>query len=923
MGALPATEVHVIDATRIEAVTGPGSPGPADVRVSQNGTDAIAPGAFTYQGQPAVWVVDPPAGAVAGGTRVRVLGTGFPVGEAVSVSFGGAAASNVVVVDSNTIEARTPRGVPGPCAVRVTGGDVDALHPNGFSYFDPASYPGTWGDPIDGTLNVTVIDSSNGGRVGGATVVVGQAGATTFNSSTNDQGQVTFSAATLVGDQIVTATKTGYQVAQMAGFDATNLTLALDPIPSCEDMGDIPCDQLTEPGPVAYFEGHILGSSKAPTIPWGECRDYLNVASGLCQPCDSDDACAEGQHCAELPGQGFACTLGCETDADCADTFDCVDVTNEGKAKQCVPPPGEVRVYCDITDPDMWSDDVIPYPGVQVLNGSDTVFISTRLGNYAAFCWRGQYVRGEFRPEALGVTRHLGAFANAEQVTADITIDIPLRRRVSIVVDAPPMGQPGEAETSVYTYLNLRGDGVLPFPLLTGTGESPTFEERLPELTGVLHDAAWDFYVQVDVSSIGGYSASIEPGISDIADDLDLALGPEGWELRSDVPSTTRGIASRDGEVLAVGDGGRIALSFGDSHWALQASGTDRDLYAVDVFASDAAVAVGAAGVATHWDGFLWHVAETGVIATLEAVSMPAADEAWAVGGGQVLRWKDDAWSLVFDAGVPLHGVLALPSGAVFVVGDDGFIASFNGLGWVTEDAGTTATLRAIWGTDEVAPRIVGDDGTALRLTDEGVVAETVPTARDLLAVWGEGADNIYAVGARGVVMHFDGEVWVDESNPDHKGTLRAVGGPAEKLRAMGSHELVLGPILGIPEDLNPADGSFLETRLRWSVTESISPHFTMLDFSGQTGPCFACGSYFMLPYSSWRAVLDGDLNEAWFPLPSPAAMDALGLGFSIESLTIYRVLVDDAFDFDHTSNNGFFNVSWKSWAVRAATYLR
>ncbi|PKN56459.1 MAG: hypothetical protein CVU56_15985 [Deltaproteobacteria bacterium HGW-Deltaproteobacteria-14] len=923
VGALPATAIQVIDATHIQAVTGPGSPGPADVRVTQAGLDAVRAGAFTYQGQPAVWVVDPPAGAVAGGTRVRILGTGFPVGQAVEVSFGGAAASNVNVIDMNTIEARTPRGFPGPVAVRVKGGDVDATHPNGFSYFDPASFPGTWGDPIDGTLNVTVIDSSNGGRVTGATVVVGTAGATTFNSSTNDRGQVTFSAASLLGDQIVTATKSGYQTAQIAGFDATNVTLALDPIPTCSDIGDVPCDQITEPGPVAYLEAHIIGSAKAPTLPWGECRDYLDVASGLCQPCGTDDDClGAGQRCAELPGQGFSCTNACESDLDCADTFRCQDVTNEGQAKQCVPPPGEIRVYCDITNPDMYADDAIAYPGVLVNATTNSVYISTRLGNYAAFCWRGQYVRGEFRPEVMGVTRHLGAFANGDQVVADVAMDIPLKRHVSIAVDAPPMGTPGEATTTVMTYLNLRGDGVLPFPPLTDTGgTAPTFEEKLPELTGVLHDAAWDFFVQVDVPSLGGYSASEELGIDDIADDLDLALGPDGWELHADVPATTRGISTRDGEVLAVGDGGRIAQSFGDNHWALQASGTDRDLYAVDAFASDAAVAVGAGGVATHWDGFLWHVADTGVFATLEAVSMPAADEAWAVGGGKVLRWSGGAWSLMFDADVPLHGVLALASNDVWVVGDGGYVARFNGLGWIPVETGVAATLNAIWGAVGVGPVVAGDGGVVLRFGDGAFTRDEVPTVHDLLALCGEGDGDIYAVGARGAVLHFDGEAWRDESHPDHKATLRAVGGPAEKLRAMGSHELVLGPILGIPDDLDPPDGSFLDKRLRWTVTESIEPHFTLLDFSGAAGPCFACGAYFMLPYSSWRAVLDGDLNEAWFPINSASSIG--GLGFAVESLTIYRVLVDDKFDFDHTSNNGFYNVAWKSWAVRGATYIR
>src|SRR5690606_23939608 len=100
---------------------------------------------------------------------------------------------------------------------------------------------------------------------------------------------------------------------------------------------------------------------------------------------------------------------------------------------------------------------------------------------------------------------------------------------------------------------------------------------------------------------------------------------------------------------------------------------------------------------------------------------------------------------------------------------------------------------------------------------------------------------------------------------------------------------------------------------------ESVEPDFTLLDFQGAAGPCLICGQYFMIPYTLWRSVLDGDLTQAWFPRPQGGAT----IFFEVLPLTLYRVLVDGRFDFDSTANNGFFNVGWRSWAVRGATYLR
>ncbi len=73
---------------------------------------------FTYIGQPTVTSVSPNNGPVAGGTAVTITGTNFAAGA--TVTFGSAAATNVVVVNSTTITAKTPAGSAGAVTVTVT-----------------------------------------------------------------------------------------------------------------------------------------------------------------------------------------------------------------------------------------------------------------------------------------------------------------------------------------------------------------------------------------------------------------------------------------------------------------------------------------------------------------------------------------------------------------------------------------------------------------------------------------------------------------------------------------------------------------------------------------------------------------------------------------------------------------------------------
>jgi IPT/TIG domain len=73
---------------------------------------------------PTVTITDlaPSHGPIAGGTSVTIRGSGF--GQGASVTFGGVAATDVVVVDQFTITATAPAGAgPGPITVAVTNTD--------------------------------------------------------------------------------------------------------------------------------------------------------------------------------------------------------------------------------------------------------------------------------------------------------------------------------------------------------------------------------------------------------------------------------------------------------------------------------------------------------------------------------------------------------------------------------------------------------------------------------------------------------------------------------------------------------------------------------------------------------------------------------------------------------------------------------
>ncbi len=98
-----------------------------------------------------VTAVSPATGSTFGGTTVTITGAGFVSGA--SVLIGGTAATDVVIVNSTSITAKTPAHVAGAGDVLVAVGTRSSSLPLAFTFVTPSASPNS--EPIVGAISVT------------------------------------------------------------------------------------------------------------------------------------------------------------------------------------------------------------------------------------------------------------------------------------------------------------------------------------------------------------------------------------------------------------------------------------------------------------------------------------------------------------------------------------------------------------------------------------------------------------------------------------------------------------------------------------------------------------------------------------------------------------------------------------------------
>ena len=177
VGGTAATNVVVVSSTSITATTPTGTAGAVTVTVTNpGGQSGSLTSAFTYIAPPTVSSISPTSGTTAGGTAVTITGTNFVAGA--TVTFGGTAATNVVVVSGISITATTPAGTAGAVTVTVTNSSgLSGSLASGFTYVAPPTVSSV--SPNSGTTaGGTAVTITGTNFVAGATVTFGSAAAT-------------------------------------------------------------------------------------------------------------------------------------------------------------------------------------------------------------------------------------------------------------------------------------------------------------------------------------------------------------------------------------------------------------------------------------------------------------------------------------------------------------------------------------------------------------------------------------------------------------------------------------------------------------------------------------------------------------------------------------------------------------------------
>lgn len=444
-------DLEVLDQNRAQILAMPaGEPGPADVVVTLlDGTSVRMEGGYTYN----VLALDPTRGSVSGGTRVTVTGMATDFAEGDVILFGRRPCTDVEIVSTNTLRCVTPAAAPGLTDVTYVPSPErePALEPivleDVFEFYDTsdATFGGLAGGPLDGTLNVTVIESLTGLPLSDAYVFVGNEPGE-YQGLTNIRGQITFSGDDLFGRQVVHAAKTCFETTSWVAFDAQNVTIFLTPWldPSCGDPGG----------------GGGVGAGRAGAFVSGELIWTAGIEFEVVNPNPWDNV-PEPRNADWTRAAYVYATQPCA-----------------GTSGRC-------------TNPDPATGGSIQRVVEAALGRRGYPFrIFVRPAAFAVYGLAGlENTRTrEFVPYVMGIARNILAGPGQEIEGADMVMNIPLDHYVDVrIEDLPEGGVIGPNRFEVSADIDLGGEGVIVRRI---------FGESLDVATAVTKDQPFRFYAQ-------------------------------------------------------------------------------------------------------------------------------------------------------------------------------------------------------------------------------------------------------------------------------------------------------------------------------------------------------------------------------------------------------------------------------------------
>jgi len=194
LGGSACGSVTVVSGTSITCTTTAHVAGSVTATVTNADTQSgNLASAYTYQAAPAVTVVSPSAGALAGSTAITITGSGFLAGA--TVDFGGSACTGVTVVSPTSITCTTSAHAAGSVTVAVT--NTDTQTGNLASSYTYQAAP-----------TVASVAPSSGPLAGGTAVTI--TGTGFLAGATIDFGGSACSGVTVVSSTSITCTTTAH-----------------------------------------------------------------------------------------------------------------------------------------------------------------------------------------------------------------------------------------------------------------------------------------------------------------------------------------------------------------------------------------------------------------------------------------------------------------------------------------------------------------------------------------------------------------------------------------------------------------------------------------------------------------------------------------------------------------------------------------
>lgn len=450
MNEVESGRLRFVDKHRLEIRMPPGSAGPVDVHVEQNGTRASLINGYTYDAV----TLDPPNGSTAGGYRIHLLGQGTTWLESTRITMGRQTCTAVELISNIHLSCVVPPGDAGPVDVEIeTQGEPIIRLADAFEYFS-LSNPnsgGLGGGPLEGELLVTVIEPYSGSFLPDAFVLVGNDTSGVHRGHTDANGQIVFRGDELRGLQTVHVAKHCFEKTSFVNFDAKAVTVFLNPWldPTCGDPGQGNNGGNTgEYGAIVSGELVFEGTHEFSPNPW-------NIVP---QP-----------------------SPGWERVAYVYATQVAADNPN--------PDPNPDGTRQRITESETGT---LGYPY--------TIFV--RTGGFALFAVAGLERTSDqrFFPYAMGVTRNLLFSPREEKRNINIDVNLPLDHYIEASFPRSHEGTSrGPDRFRLSAHLDLGGEGLAVKNILGRFFDQSTSLEPqpilkvpfVPPLTGTIHDASY------------------------------------------------------------------------------------------------------------------------------------------------------------------------------------------------------------------------------------------------------------------------------------------------------------------------------------------------------------------------------------------------------------------------------------------------